>query len=215
MMAFAENPDDLKRDLTNMDENTRTVATGLGLYFNRSYSPWSKSQNRYKTNRALRVGIGLHSAKESMVVYHNREMDTSIVFCNKNSEVTFELAYLIKGTWGQQKKWHWHYGISSNASVTFSNEMFVMEGKYFGVDQHPSTQERLDENTATYLAKPLVYNRLYFTYNIHRQLGDHVSLGFDARRGAGFQTIIGGKSNYIVKTGSFVIGIKYNLAPFN
>ncbi|MFT5512707.1 MAG: hypothetical protein ACI8SE_001105 [Bacteroidia bacterium] len=214
LTALAENPDALKRDLSGMTEEISSSTAGLGLYFNRSYAPWSKEKAAYLSNQALRVGIGFHSPKESMITYKNELLDTSIVYCNLHSEFTFEFAYLWNGTWGSKKKFVWYCGVGTNASISLSNEMLLIEGEYFEPGAHPSTQESFEENTQRFLAMPVVYNRFYVPYGVHRVVGEHWSIGFDARRGFGVQTILGGKSNLINKTGTFMIGAKYRKGGF-
>ncbi|MFT5723497.1 MAG: hypothetical protein ACI9JN_000611 [Bacteroidia bacterium] len=214
LKAFAENPEVLERDLSGMTEEISTSTAGLGLYLNRSYAPWSKEKGAYLSNQSLRVGIGLHSPKESMITYKNKALDTSIVYCNLHSEFTFELGYVWSGTWGAKKKFIWYWGLGANTSVSLSNEMLLIEGQYFEPGAHPSTQESFEENTQRFLAKPVVYNRFYVPYGVHRVVGEHWSIGFDARRGFGVQTILGGSSNLINKTGTFMIGAKYRKGGF-
>lgn len=101
-----------------------------------------------------------------------------------------------------------------NASATFSNEMLLIEGQYFEKGAHPSTQESFEENTKHFLAKPLVYTRVYIPYGVHRRIGKNWSIGFDARRGIGVQSVLGGNSNFINKTGTFAIGVKCRPSGF-
>lgn len=214
LKAFAENPEALDQDLSGMTEEVSTSTAGLGLYLNRSYAPWDKKTQSFKTNQTLRVGIGMHSPKESMITYKNKDLDTSIVYCNLHSELTFELGYVWDGYWGKNQKFLWYWGVGSNASVSFSNEMLLIQGKYFEPGAHPSTQESFEENTQRFIAKPVVYSRIYVPYGVHRLIGEKWSVGFDARRGFGVQSILGGKSNFINKTGSFMLGAKYRKGGF-
>lgn len=211
LMAFAENPEDLQRDLAGMEEEVSTSTAGLSLYLNRSFSPWSESLGKYRENRVIRVGVGLHSPKESMISYKNESLDTSIVFCNRHGEFTLEAAYLERGTWGKRDQFTWYWGGGFNASASFSNEMIIMEGQYFEKGAHPSTQVSLPENTTFFIARPVTYARFYIPYGVHAKVGEKWTVGFDARRGFGVQSILGGESNFIRKTGSFVLGAKYTI----
>jgi hypothetical protein len=214
LLATAENPDELRRDLSGMKEEINTSAAGLGFYFNRSFNPWSAKTNSYLNNQELRFGIGMHTPKESMISYKNKELDTSIVYCNLHSEFTFELAYIWSGRWGAKQKWLWYIGGGTNASVSFSNEMLLIEGKYFEPGAHPSTQESFEENTQRFIAKPVVYNRIFVPYGLHRMVGDHWTIGLDLKRGFGYQSILGGATNFVNKTNTFVIGAKYRPGKF-
>ncbi len=214
LTALAENPDALERDLSGMTEEISSKTDGLGLYFNRSYAPWNKKKGEYLSNQSLRVGIGMHSPKESMITYKNKELDTSIVYCNLHSEFTFEFAYLWNGAWGADKKFVWYCGVATNTSISLSNEMLLIEGEYFEPGAHPSTQESFEEKTQHFIAKPVVYNRFFVPYGVHRIVGKKWSVGFDARRGFGVQSILGGSSNLINKTGTFMIGAKFRKGGF-
>lgn len=214
LLATAENPDALRRDLSGMTEEINTSSTGLGLYVNRSYSPWNSKTNSYLNNQELRFGIGMHSPKESMISYKNKELDTSIVYCNLHNEFTFELAYMWNGRWGANKKWFWYIGAGTNASVSFSNEMLLIEGRYFAPGEHPSTQESFEEKTQRFIAKPVVYNRVFVPYGLHRIVGEHWTVGVDLKRGFGYQAILGGSTNFVNKTNTFVLGAKYRPGKF-
>jgi hypothetical protein len=211
LMSFAENPDEMERDLQGLDEDFTKKTAGLALYLNLSFSPLEKGTQKYRNNRELRLGIGFHSPKESMVSYKNKDMDTSIVYCNLHREITAEAAYLVKWNWGKKKRLNCYIGASMNASVSFSNEMLLIAGQYFEPGAHPSSQENFIENTSRYDAKSVAYTRMFIPYGIHYQMAGQWSIGFDSRRGIGVQSILGGESNYIRKTGVFSLGAKYQL----
>ncbi len=211
LMAISKNPQDLYRDLSGFDEEIRSSATGLALYVSRSFDLWSPRQNSYSTNRELRLGFGFHSPKESLISYKNADLDTSIVYCNMHGEFTFEGAYLQKGSWGKKGKLLWYWGGGMNASVSFSNEMIIISGKYFTPGAHPSTQESLEENRIRFLAKPVTYVRFYVPYGLHYKVSKKTTIGLDLRRGFGVQSILGGSSNFISKTNSFALGVNWHI----
>jgi hypothetical protein len=211
LMSFAENPNEMQRDLRGLEEDITKKTAGIALYLNLSFAPLEKSSQKYRNNRELRLGVGFHSPKESMVSYKNKDMDTSIVYCNLHGEFTAEAAYLMKWNWGKKKRLNCYVGAGMNASISFSNEMLLIAGKYFEPGAHPSTQENFIENTSQYDAKSVAYTRLFIPYGIHYQLGEQWSIGFDSRRGIGFQSIVGGGSNFITKTGVFALGAKYQI----
>ena len=106
--AFANNPAQIQRDVSGMEEVVSTTASGLGFFAQVGFSPADFSKGEYKDNRLIRVGIGIHSPKEAMVTYRDQGRDTSIVYCNLYSELSLEAAYIFKGRWG--KRWNWNWG---------------------------------------------------------------------------------------------------------
>ena len=207
LMAFAKSPAHMERDLQGLEEDISTIAYGLAFYANASFAPLDFSKGTYRNDRELRLGIGLHAGKEAMLTYRNETTDTSIVYCNVQSEFSIEGAYLFKGQWG--RKFHYYYGVGANIGTTFHNEMMLIAGRYFGPDDHPSTQESDVNNIDFYAAKQVSYSRLYIPYGISYSLGTDLKVGFDFRTGIGVQKIEGEEANFIQKTGAFVIGAKY------
>lgn len=209
LMNFAQNPNEMKRDLQHLEEEVSTTTAGLALYASWSISPWSTTKNSYRNDREWRFGIGIHSPKEAMVSFKNKDMDTSIVYCNIHGEITLEGAYIRKGKWG--KRFHWYWGAGVNIGATFGNQMVLISGKYFEPGEHPSTQESNENSIEKYDAKSVAYTRLYIPYGVHYSIGKKWLLGFDFRSGIGMQKIQGEDVNFIRKTGLFSIGAQYIL----
>ncbi len=207
VLSFAKNPDELQRNLQNMEEEATTFTAGVALYASASLSPFNYEKNAYNQNQEVRVGLTLYSPKEAMVSFKNEVMDTSIVYCNVHSELAVEGAYILKGKWG--KRINWSIGLGANAGFTFGNQMILMSGKYFEPGRHPSEQESMQEDR--YDAKNVYYMRAYIPYGLSYQVNEKVSAGFEARGGVGVQMISGEDSNFMQRTGSFILGIKYLL----
>jgi len=205
--AFAKHPEEIQRDLSGLVEEATTVTRGAALYVNFGYTPLNKSTGTYRNDREWRFGVGLHSGKESMLSYKNEELDTTIVYCNLQSEITIEGAYLFKGRWG--KRFHWYYGAGMSLGSTFNNQIMLIASRYLKPGQHPSEQENNEENTKTYAAKSVQYGRFYIPYGIGYGINNNLIIGFDFKTGIGFQKIPGHSVNYIKKTGAFVLGVKY------
>jgi hypothetical protein len=210
LTAMAKDKSQLQRDLNGMTEEVSTRTSGVALNFNLGFAPMNKTTGTLKQNQEIRVGIGFHSAKESMVSFKNQDLDTSIVFCNRNSEVTLEGSYLFKGNWG--KRFTWYVGLGSTGSASFNNQMIVMSGKYFEPGEHPSAQVIMPENKAVYSALPSINGRVFIPWGIHVNLSEKTSLGLDFRRGMGVQWTPSRQANFMNKTGMFGIGLSHTLA---
>jgi hypothetical protein len=211
LMAFAKDPEQLKRDLKGMDEEATTSTAGGAFYINAGFSPLKKSEGTYRSDRMLRLGMGIHTPKEAMITYKNEGMDTSIVYCNLQSEITWEAAYLFMGTWGKNERWHWYWGGGMSVGTTFNNKMLIIAGGYLEPGEHPSSQPSDEMNKESYDAKSVLYGRVYVPYGISYATGAQKKwlFGFDFKTGVGAQKIEGESANYIKKTGAFIIGVKY------
>ncbi len=212
MMAFARDPEQMERDLQGLQEDARTITAGGIIFFQFGLNPRLRNGLGMNENRQFQVGLAFHTPKEAMLSYKNEDIDTSIVYCNLQSEINFDLSYVFKGRWGKRDKWKWYAGIGSNLGITYNNAMILISGKYFGPDEHPSEQEASEQNMETYDANQVYYLRAYVPYGIHYLLGnDRSSIGLDFRLGIGVQMIEGQDSNPISKTNAFMIGYKYIL----
>ncbi|MEM9022275.1 MAG: hypothetical protein AAGB22_00940, partial [Bacteroidota bacterium] len=149
------------------------------------------------------------SPSEAMVSYKDESRDTSLVYCTSHGEFTLEGAYLFKGTWGKRQRWHWYYGVGGSSGFTFSNEVIVIGGKYFGPDEHPMMQETNENSVTRYAAKPVIYSRLYIPYGLHYAVSSSWSVGLDFKTGIGLQTITGEGTEFMERTGAVIIGAKY------
>lgn len=209
LMMMASNPKEMERDLTGFSEETGTTTAGVGLFARMSFSIKNRETGTYRDDRELQIGLALHSPREAMVTFNSVELDSSIVYCNLNSEITIDAAYLLKGNWG--KRTHWKIGVGSSLGGAFSREMILISGRSLGPDEQPSQQDFQESNIETFKAKPVIYSRLFIPYGIYIDVGKKIQLGFDARTGVGAQFIQGEKANFINKTGAFIFGLKYDI----
>lgn len=207
LMAFAAEPEKMKRNLQGLEEDARTTTGGAALYFSLSLSPLNRSTGIYRKDQELRLGIALYSPKEAMVSYKNENLDTSIVYCNLHSELALEGAYLFKGEWG--RRWQWQIGGGLNTGLTFGNEMVLMSGRYFEEGQHPSEQEQLAEER--YQAKQAYYVRGFIPYGLYFKVSEGFALGLEGRSGRGLQLIEGGRFNVMRKAGALMLGLRAGL----
>ena len=207
LMMMADNPTEMQRDLQGFSEQIGTVTAGVGLFARVSFAIKSELTGTYRDDREVQIGVALHSPREAMVTYNSVEMDSSIVFCNINSEITLDAAYLFKGNFGQRT--HWKLGIGSTLGGAFDREMILISGRSLGEDEHPSQQDFDETSIEKFKAKPVVYSRLFVPYGVYVDVGKKMQLGFDARTGIGAQFIKGEKVNFINKTGAFILGVKY------
>ena len=208
LMIFAKDPEQMQRDLSNMTEEATTMTAGGAFQVSFGFSPLSRKTGEYRADREIQFGVTMNTEKEAMVSFKNKDLDTSIVFCNLHEELSFEGAYIFRGNWG--KRWDWYVGGGANAGFTFGNEMMLIEGKYFEPGQHPSTQpvDEVAPEMESYEAKSVYYTRVYIPFGVHYRLGKYWSIGFDMRKGWGAQVIGADKINFIRKTGSFALGAR-------
>jgi len=204
MMAFSKNPEEIERDLRNMDAEITPITAGVAIHTNVGIAPLNRSTGEYHTDREVRIGIGLHAPKEAMVTYKSATLDTSIVYCNLHTEFTLEGAYIRKGTFGTHGRCY--AGLGASGGVSFGNEMVLITGRYFEPGAHPS--EQVDKNPVMekYAAKTLAYTRLFVPFGVHYGVADKWSVGLDFRLGIGAQFLAGASTNFIKKTGMFAIG---------
>lgn len=207
MMQFAENPAEIERDLTGMDENIENSASGLVLNANVAFSPLDPKTGDYSTKREIRLGLGLTSPKEAMVTYQSEVLDTSLVFCNLHGEFNVAGDYLFKGTWGKKERWNWFVGVGANVGASYGNEMILIPGRYYDPEEHPSEQPNSMDNMQTYQAKNVYYARAYVPYGLHYRF-EEFSVGIECRRGLGIQKIEGSPANFMDKSSAFLIGMK-------
>lgn len=207
LMAMAKDPTEMQRDLSGLDEEINTMTAGAALYANLGFSPIDHSTGTYRDDRELQLGVGIHFPKEAMVSFKNELMDTSIVYCNLQTEFTLDAAYLFKGRWG--KKFQWYAGLGMNGGASTNNKMILISGKYLAPGEHPSTLDHSIEET--YEAKSVFYSRLYVPYGIHYSINKQWQIGFDFRTGVGAQFIQDERPDFIRKTGAFVIGARYRI----
>ncbi len=204
LTQIARQPELMRRDLDGLTEEASTQTAGASLFVNMTFSPHQKSKGTYLDNLEFRLGVGLNSAKESMVSYKNADMDTSLVFCNVNSELILETSYIFKHSFG--KRMFLYFGVGANSSFSVNNEMMIISGKYFSEGEHPSAQEQA--GAITFEAKPILYSRVFVPWGIHMQASDRVSFGLDFRKGRGLQYTVGEKVNKIANTGAVMIGTR-------
>jgi hypothetical protein len=207
IVAFANNPDLLEKSIQGMEAEVSSSTAGAALIASIGFAPFSTSNNSFLQDQELRLGISLQSPKEAMLSFKNESLDTSVVYCNIQSEVALETAYLFKGDWG--KRFHWYVGAGINAGLTFDNQMIVMSGEYFDPNEHPSTQESLMENRVYHGARQVFNIRAYIPYGIYYRITNGFALGFEARRGFGWQFLSLEESNRMRRAGAFMLSARF------
>jgi hypothetical protein len=211
LRGFAQDAGELNRDLTGMTEEVNLTATGAYSSFGLRLQKNEIKNASHLQNQALFIRLIFHSPKESMVSYKNEDLDTSLVFCNLHKQISTDIAYTWEYSLGKKSKWNVYFGTGWSGGISYSNEMLVISGQYFGEGEHPSSQVSFEENTLKFDARTIAFNRLYIPYGIHYQLKPNVSIGIDGKRGIGFQSIIGGPSHFLKRTGQFGIGVKVSV----
>jgi len=207
IMAFAVSSKELQRDLTLFEEEASTVTSGLGLYASAGFAKIKPSTGDYGTTGEVQVGVGLHTPREAMVTFKNKDLDTSIVYCNMQREITLDMAYVLKGKIG--KHLHLYAGLGANGGITLDNKMILIEGRYLEPGEHPSSQTAEEVNKKSYSARSTYYSRIYVPYGIKYGIGPKWQVGLDFRTGMGWQFLQGHASNYIRRTGAVIIGAKF------
>jgi hypothetical protein len=204
MMAFSKNPQDIQRDLSHMQAEIKPSTAGVALYMNVGMTPLNRNTGEYHIDREVRLGIGLHAPKEAMVAYKSEALDTSIVYCNLQSELTLEGAYVRKAAFGKHGRCY--AGIGASGGVSYGNQMVLISGRYFEPGMHPS--EQVDKNPVMekYAAKTVTYARLFIPFGVHYGVDDQWSIGLDFRLGLGAQFLPGAPVNFIRRTGMFALG---------
>ncbi|PCJ64102.1 MAG: hypothetical protein COA58_14040 [Bacteroidetes bacterium] len=207
LSQLAKDPEMMKHNLDGLTEEANASTAGVSLFINLRFNPLQKRTGSYNRNQELRLGLGLNSSKEAMVSYKNKDLDTSLVFCNIHSEITTEVAYVFKRFIG--KRIFVYGGIGANSSISINNEMMIITGKYFAPGEHPSTQ--ISSNTISFEAKPILHSRLFIPWGVHIQATDNFSIGLDFRKGKGLQYTLGEKANVMANTGAILIGTSFTL----
>lgn len=213
LKALSFNPSQLNRDLAGFDEEVNAMASGASILVGFVFSPGDFSKGVYRQDREIRVEVGIHSPKEAMVSYKNEDLDTSIVYCGLQSEISLGSSYIFKGRWG--KKFIYRYGFGGTLGTTLQNQVIVISGKYFGPEEHPSEQESEEQNKEVYGARNLMFFRAFVLAGIAYEFGkpnvieNKWSLGIEFRLGTGLQKIQGGNTVPINQTSNFIYYLRY------
>ncbi|HQV74542.1 MAG: hypothetical protein KBA60_11035 [Flavobacteriales bacterium] len=205
--AFAKSSQDMQRDLHLFEEEVSTVTSGIALYASAGFAKTKPSTGEPGTIGEVQVGVAVHTPREAMVTYKNKGLDTSIVYCNLQREVSLETAYILKGKLG--KHIHIYGGLGATGGLTLDNKMVLIEGRYLEPGEHPSSQTAEEVNKKSYGAKQTYYSRLYIPFGIKYGIGPKWQVGLDFRTGIGWQFLPGYGSNFIERSGAFIVGAKY------
>ncbi|MBK9147498.1 MAG: hypothetical protein IPM12_06730 [Flavobacteriales bacterium] len=207
LMAFAKSGSELQRDLSLFEERVSTTTSGLGLFVLAGFSRPKTMPTTTGTTSEVQVGVGLHSPREAMVTYRHQGMDTSIVYCNLQTELSLETAYLLRGQWSRYV--HWHAGLGANGSTTVNNRLILIEGRYLADGEHPSEQEAGEMNKHSVGAKRAYFTRIFIPSGVKFRIGPRWQLGMDYRLGIGWQFVPGHSVNRIAFAGAGIIGARY------
>lgn len=212
LLLFARTLDQLESELDLFEEEISTSTAGGAVYINQSFNPINRKTGKFLLDREIRIGIGFHGEREAMVSYKNKQLDTSLVFCSLNKAISIQSAYLKRGHWGKQQKWIWLYGIGLGSSISYSNAVMLIPGKYFEEGTHPSSQPSFEENMKSFNGRVVSTNRFYFPIGLNFKPNENWSIGLELRRGLGFQSIFGtGETLQLRKSGSFMISSQFYL----
>ena len=74
------------------------------------------------------------------------------------------------------------------------------------------TQAFDPSNVERFAANRIVYNRVFIPYGITYQRNEKWAYALDIRKGFGFQHVIGGQTNYIKKSSTYVISFRRTIA---
>ena len=206
MMYMAKDPYQMERDLSGFEEEAITTAYGMAIYVNMGFKPLNKKTGTYRENREVRFGIGLHTPKEAMLSYKDAGRDTSIVYCNIQSEITLEGSYIFKSNMG--KRFLWRFGFGGSLGHTFNNQMVLIHGRYYEPGSHPTEQPDEDIEKEYFQAKSVSYLRTFLIAGLSYKIGKKWAAGFEYRRGWGVQLVGGTDPHFIKKTGSFMLGLR-------
>lgn len=211
LMGFAKTTSELERDLDGFEATVATKTSGLGFFigagFGRKTVPTDATAPT--TTSEVQVGVGIHTPREAMVTYRNKDMDTSIVYCNLQSEISLETAWILKGQWSRFV--HWNVGLGANGGITVGNKMMVIEGRYLADGEHPSRQQAYEMNKHTFGAKQAYYTRIFLPTGVKFRVGPRWQIGMDYRLGMGWQFVPGHGTNVIEFTNAVLLGVKYRL----
>jgi hypothetical protein len=205
MMNIAENPEQVERDLSGLEASPRASATGGAFNLNYRFDP--NPVNTGSVDTEVSVGVTVQKEKEAMLSYQNKDIDTSIVYCSIHKEMGIEAAYLLTGTFGDHV--FWNAGVGASGGMTYDNSLLVLTGRYFGPDEHPSSQEEIQMES--FEAKPMYYGRAYIQHGIGFLAGKHWALGMNFKNGFGVQKIKGGNTNPFTHTSLSMISVGFKL----
>jgi len=201
ILILAQNPEQMYRDLHGFEEVSKAEAYGGAMILNFGFSRFNPTKNR--EDREWRIGIAIHSPKESRLHYSNERMDTSIVYCSIQGEVTLDAAYWFKGLWG--KRWHWNAGLGGNIGTSTGSEIRIVSGKYISPEQHPSEQQA--SITESYAGMSATYGRVFIEYGL--VYGTKWQFGLNLRKGLGFQHIEQGNTNFIRQSQAWILVVRH------
>ncbi|MBK6775934.1 MAG: hypothetical protein IPG74_08870 [Flavobacteriales bacterium] len=146
LMAFAKTSQELQRDLSQFDEKVTTTTSGLGLFVMAGFGRTKTVPTTTNTTSEVQVGVGLHTPREAMVTYRNQHMDTSIVYCNLQTEIGFGNGLLA--AWTLEPLCALARGSRRQRRVDRGQQDDADRGSLFGGRRAPiATAGRRDEQT--------------------------------------------------------------------
>jgi len=218
MKAFAKTQADLPElNLEDYDGEYYNRVDGAVLRFDVGLHRMNRTTGSYDNSRELQLGVNLHVAREGMIEYSKENVasngyqeNESIVYCIIENELELHGAYLFR------KNFTWrlnaYTGIGASASTTFDNELLLIFNNSVTPDPtvYSTEEETYTTETSSFDAKQAVYSRAYIPFGVGYRFTKRLEANLDWRLGVGVQHVVNGPTNFIKKTGSTVVGIKYH-----
>ncbi len=203
------NPKNLNRNVIGFSEDFGSKNQTIALYLSAAFSPSNKEVKGFFGRSEWQFGLGYHTPGELRVGYNSEALDSTIIFCNLGSEISFETAYLLNVP--VDNGLTLFGGLGGNASFTRNNEVMVQEGPFLEEGIHPRFVIARPENTATYEAKRLIYLRPNIIAGAVFRYRKFTKIYVQYRIGIGAQIVPGHGVNFINRSTGLNLGVRYSL----
>ena len=214
MLGYARNQEELVEvDLSGYGGQFYNEVSGGLISFSTTLQPLSLETGNYRTSRALRLGGSIQAGREGMISFDrnpnqpgNRSLE-SIVYCVVENEVSLQGEYLFIGH--LSPRFYAYAGIGAQVAGTFDNDFLIF---FHSPSTTFNTPAQPAENTTMvneYAARETIYGRAFMPYGIGFHLSKRLDLNLNGRLGTGFQSVVGGDTYFIKRTGSTTFGVHY------
>ena len=209
IVAFAENPGLLQRDLQGLTEEVRPQTVGGGISLNFAFTQPGIPEKVFHQDREFRIGMALFFPREAMVTYRDEGLDTTIVFCHIQQEIALEGGYYLANR--DEEGNYWRAGLGANVGITTINDLLVVEGPYLKPGTHPGLLSR--SNVTNYEARFISYGRIFIEGEISNRMRRSKKFfrGFVLRYGNGIQYVPGYGLNWINHTFGIFLNFGYRV----
>ncbi len=152
------------------------------------------------------IGAGFHTTREMRAGYSNKELDTSMFFCNMGNEFSLEAAYAINLFVGNRTILY--TGAGTNVSSNFNHEVMVINGQFVPERNHQQFILTRPETPFVFKSKSLFTTRLFAVLGVNLHRTQKTDITFQYRPGFGIQSIPQENINFLPYTGGYNIGFK-------